>query len=221
MPVQERAVCDLTCYFMQYLAWGSKGGLLVPRGMNPDVPPEAVVVLSGSPRRLPDGTLDEHSPENVARVQWGAQVALEGRLPLYLCGATEQLEPMMEIGRESLGGMINPDFAAKILQLKPLDAGPRETANTPTQFQAIAELGLGSVVAGTSGYHGPRALLTALVHAPNVCCAVSGVPYDRDWRYDPAMMVAGEIGRIVEYSGRGDIADPGELPPLGPFDSLP
>jgi len=206
---------------MQYYAWMGGGGLLVPRGMNPAVPPGAVVVLSGSPRKLPDETLDERSPENVARVQWGAQVALEGRLPLYLCGATEQLEPMMEIGRESLGGMINPDFAAKILQLKPLDAGPRETANTPTQFRAIASLGLESVVAVTSGYHGPRTLLTAPIHAPGVACAVSGVPYDRDWRYDAAVMAATEISKIIEYSQRGDIADPGELPPLGPFDSLP
>jgi len=154
-------------------------------------------------------------------VEWGAQVVFEGgaTLPLYLCGATEQLGPMLEIGRSSLG-MKNPDYATELLQLQPLDAGPRGVANTPSQFRAIASLGLKSVVVVTSGYHAPRVLLTALRQAPEVRCAVSGVPYYCDWRYDVATMVEGEISRIIEYSAKGDIADPGELPPFEPFDSL-
>lgn len=216
----DTLVRSLTKYFIQLYAQ-LDGGLLVPRGMSPDVCPEAVVVLSGAPRKLPDGSLEERSPENISRVEWGAQVVFVGgaSFPLYLCGATEQLGPMFEIGRGSLG-MKNPDYATELLQLKPLDAGPRGEANTPSQFRAIASLGLKCVVVVTSGYHVPRVLLTALRQAPDVSCAVSGVPYYCDWRYDVAKMVEGEIDRIISYSRKGDIADPGELPPLGPFDSL-
>lgn len=214
--------CELTHYFMQYFAELGDEALLLPCKANPDATPEAVVVLSGAPLKLPDGSLDEKSFENVARVEWGAEIALKGRrLPLYLCGATEQLESMLEIGRESLGGMVNPNFATEVLQLEALDAGPRETANTPSQFQAIAGLGFGYVVVVTSGYHGPRTLLTALIQAPEVVVGVAGVPYAYDWHYDAATKASDEIGKIITYAAKGDIADPGELPPFGPFDSLP
>jgi len=152
--------------------------------------PDAVVVLSGGSEE-----------ENAARIRFALEQAQPGGR-FVLDGATEQMLGVVAQFRQ---------LQTRSAELVWVDAGSAAVANTATQFDALAGAGHKTLIVVTSGYHVPRVVLTAKKRLPDTCCVVVGVPWGLDWGYDVDEMCAGEIWRILEYSARGDIADPSIL----------
>jgi len=198
---------ELWRWFMQFMVEAEEGSRNVLA--QPLCHPCAVVVLSGASIQLPDGSWQEDSLENRARVAGGARLARCYQSPLVLCGETEQLEAMAAIVSEW-----------SELRVRCFDAGPRGPAvNTKTQIEQICDMSGESTRYlhwVTSAYHAPRVFLTAL-KVLGVPPTVHPVKYSDDRRYDIAERVEGEIDRIITYSAKGDIASSENLPRFRPF----
>lgn len=177
---------------------------------------QAVVILSAPFARMPDGTLQEDSPENVARIAFGAQLLreiaadrknrpaskadLKDAPPLVLNGETEQLPIMERIAR---GAGIPPEM------IELVDNIQDGVGNTKTQFTTMEQdprfADLHHVVFVTSLYHVPRVERTAGKILPgNTDYEVIPVPIDK-YPFN-IFMIRGEIRRILRYAASGDIA---------------
>lgn len=150
-------------------------------------PPE--IRLSGAPIMVLSG----EGEDNRLRIQRGI-LAMKGTdANLVLNGAAEQLQPMREL---ALAEGLTDD------RIILLDCGPRSTANTKTQFEAMVAGGFSNAVIVTSGYHTLRVSRQA----------AKLLPLDFQYQVDGAEgdesldRVYGEIDRIVRYSEQGHIA---------------
>lgn len=198
---------ELIDQFIQLYRGGDLNGVMFDHAALEEV--SAIVVLSGESEKMPDGTwvLDQMTHE---RLRFALAIACQiENAEVILCGADEQLGPMEEV----IAGL----FTGCVFSVS---AGPYATANTKTQFEALArwaqEEGVEQAMVVSSLFHLLRVYLTALAQAPTVEWFPLG-PYPEYEGVEPtveALRVLGELRRIPVYSDNGDIANPAALKEL-------
>lgn len=177
---------------------------------------QAVVILSAPFVRMPDGNLQENSPENEARIKFGIELLrqiaadrthkpdeesdFKDAPPLVLNGETDQLPIMERIALQA-------GIPREMIEL--VDNIQDGVGNTKTQFTAMEQdprfAHLQHAVFVTSLYHVPRVERTAEENLPgNTDYEVIPVPIDK-YPFN-IFMIRGEIRRIWRYAASGDIA---------------
>lgn len=166
--------------------------------------PDAIVALS-APQIVIDGLIVEKSPENIARIKTGIELAIacaqqydlalnENHLikngpTLILNGETEQLPAMVEIA-----------VSMHYPKISLVNSGDRGKSHTGTQIARLnCHLSDGaSIIIVTSGYHVPRTTRTADKYlGSRIRFEVVPVPFNvfpySVWK------IKGEIKKILRY----------------------